>query len=458
MSSDTATVIEVTPEQTREMMKIHFISREAAFFWGPPGIGKSALALEEANDRGIAFVDVRLSQMEPTDIRGIPMKIEENGNTTGMAWTPPIIFPRDIDVTRDMVIEAIETKVGFTTTNPKGTNNIHYCKEPAVSVVSINPEYKASLVEHGPDSFVVKLEDRDGNIVAGKIRYTIKGEVEAILAFEEMNSAPPSVLAACYQVVHDRRIGEFELGKKVIIFGMGNHETDRGVTYNMPTPLDNRFTHYNVVHNFNDWQKWAILNNKNPEVIGFLTAFPDRLFDFNSKKSRRGFGTPRSWTRLGNIIDTTEGSGIILDNVSMLPVAVGTVGQASGSLFTEHRKKVKNLPSSEDILSGRVKKLNGKVDASLAFTLTTTLLSILNQESSSLESKGISDPNSPERKEWHARIDNYLTMALDSFQPEVNIMGVRTAVGILKMPISIKHSVLFKQFASKYRDVLIDNE
>jgi MoxR-like ATPase len=65
------------------------------FFWGPPGIGKSAIVRQVAEARGWteanhAFVDVRLSQMEPVDLRGLPVPDVPGGKTV---WLPPAWLP-----------------------------------------------------------------------------------------------------------------------------------------------------------------------------------------------------------------------------------------------------------------------------------------------------------------------------------------------------------------------------
>ena len=60
------------------------------FIHGSPGIGKSYITAETAKARGWELVDIRLSQLDPVDLRGIP-SIE--GNVT--KWMPPIFFPRD---------------------------------------------------------------------------------------------------------------------------------------------------------------------------------------------------------------------------------------------------------------------------------------------------------------------------------------------------------------------------
>lgn len=58
--------------------------------WGPPGIGKSSVIRDIAQDLGIGFIDVRLAQREPIDIRGLPVPKED-----GVHWYISAEWPRD---------------------------------------------------------------------------------------------------------------------------------------------------------------------------------------------------------------------------------------------------------------------------------------------------------------------------------------------------------------------------
>ena len=62
-----------------------------------------------------------------------------------------------------------------------------------------------------------------------------------ILFMDEMNSAPPAVQAAAYQLILNRRVGTYHLPENVVIVAAGNREADKGVVYRMPAPLSNRF-------------------------------------------------------------------------------------------------------------------------------------------------------------------------------------------------------------------------
>jgi MoxR-like ATPase len=60
----------------------------STMIWGPPGIGKSSIVGQVAEAHGLEFVDVRLSQLAPTDLRGLP--VPENGRSK---WFPPEFLP-----------------------------------------------------------------------------------------------------------------------------------------------------------------------------------------------------------------------------------------------------------------------------------------------------------------------------------------------------------------------------
>ena len=56
--------------------------------WGPPGVGKSQIVAQVAENHGAVIVDIRLSQMEPSDLRGIPFK-----NGQKVEWAIPAMLP-----------------------------------------------------------------------------------------------------------------------------------------------------------------------------------------------------------------------------------------------------------------------------------------------------------------------------------------------------------------------------
>ena len=80
----------VTAESARRSIKTCFNLKRPVFLWGPPGIGKSELVASIAEEMGGIMIDLRLAQMEPTDLRGIPFYNKEEGK---MDWAAPIDLP-----------------------------------------------------------------------------------------------------------------------------------------------------------------------------------------------------------------------------------------------------------------------------------------------------------------------------------------------------------------------------
>ena len=181
--------------------------------WGPPGVGKSQMVAQIAARHRVAMTDIRLSQMEPSDLRGIPFRVGEH-----VEWAVPAMLP--------------------------------------------------NVDRHGP---------------------------EGILFLDEINAAPPSVSAAAYQLILDRRLGEYRVPDGWAIFAAGNRQGDRGVTYTMPAPLANRFSHFDVETNLDDWVSWAYANGIDDRIIGFLRFRPEMLFDFDPAHNPIAFPSPRSW-------------------------------------------------------------------------------------------------------------------------------------------------------------------
>jgi hypothetical protein len=60
----------------------------SVFLWGPPGIGKSSLVKQVAEEKGIEVIDLRLSLLDAVDLRGIPSVKGDK-----CFWTRPPFLP-----------------------------------------------------------------------------------------------------------------------------------------------------------------------------------------------------------------------------------------------------------------------------------------------------------------------------------------------------------------------------
>ena len=351
--SDTRTVTSV---QARKSLLKAFSKKRPLFLWGPPGIGKSELVADIAQELGGYMIDLRLGQMEPTDIRGIPFYNKDTGK---MDWAEPVDLPTE--------------------------------------------EFAS--------------------------QYPI-----VVLFLDEMNSAAPSVQAAAYQLILNRRSGKYFLPDNVVMVAAGNRESDKGVTYRMPTPLANRFIHQEMRVDFASYQEWAVNNNIHKDVVGYLSFAKQDLYDFDPKSASRAFATPRSWTFVSQILEDEDG-----DDDTVMNLIAGTVGEGLAVKFMAHRKIAGRMPKPEDILSGKEKDLNVK-EVSAMYSLVIGMC---------YELKGAIEKKVPD-KQFHEMADHFFKYMMQNFETELVVMGARIALTTYNLPFQPTKLKNFDEFHNRY--------
>lgn len=100
----------MTPDELNKFLRtlIQIDNKDSTMIWGPPGIGKSSVVKQvvASYNRGtlggeeeggsepgekMGFVDLRISQLAPTDLRGLPVADKDTKSAT---WYPPNFLPR----------------------------------------------------------------------------------------------------------------------------------------------------------------------------------------------------------------------------------------------------------------------------------------------------------------------------------------------------------------------------
>jgi hypothetical protein len=255
---------------------------------------------------------------------------------------------------------------------------------------------------------------------------------EAIVLFlDEMNSAAPAVQAAAYQLILNRKVGQYHLPDNVYIVAAGNREADKGVTYRMPAPLANRFVHLEMRVDFDDWFQWAVNNNIHKDVVGFLTFSKKDLYDFDPKSPSRSFATPRSWSFVSELIEDELDENTTTDLVS------GSVGEGLAVKFMAHRKVAASMPNPTDILAGKVKEMKAK-EISAMYSLTVSLC---------YELKEACDNGD---KKFDDKVNNFLRFAMDNFDTELVVMGIKLALTQYALPIDPDEVECFDEFHERY--------
>ena len=252
-----------------------------------------------------------------------------------------------------------------------------------------------------------------------------------VLFLDEMNSAPPAVQAAAYQLILNRRVGQYKLPDNVIIVAAGNREGDKGVTYRMPAPLANRFVHIELTVEFNDWFDWAVDNKIHKDVVGYMQFSKKDLYDYNPRTSSRSFATPRSWTFVSELLDDD------LDTETTTDLVSGAVGEGLAIKFLAHRKVAADMPDPTDVLSGKVKELRTK-EISAMYSLTVSLCYELKEA----DEKG--------DKKFDSMVNNFLRFSMDNFDTELVVMGIKLALTQYSLPIDPDEVECFDEFHERF--------
>jgi hypothetical protein len=163
-----------------------------------------------------------------------------------------------------------------------------------------------------------------------------------VLFLDELNAAPGMVQAAFYQLVLDRRLGEYTLPDGWIIIAAGNRDSDRAQTTRMPTPLRNRFVHLEFEVDAQEWSEWAISAAIRPEVIAFIRFRPQLLSAFD--RDANAFPSPRSWEFVSRILD--GGPDLAVEH----EMFAGAVGSGAATEFSGFLKMFRELPNIDAIL------------------------------------------------------------------------------------------------------------
>ena len=247
---------------------------------------------------------------------------------------------------------------------------------------------------------------------------------EGILFLDELNSAPPSVQASAYQLILDRKVGEYELPDGWAIVAAGNREGDRGVTYRMPAPLANRFVHFEMEVDVDDWRFWAYKKGLDDAIISYISYKSEHLFNFDAKSDTKSFATPRSWEYVHKILQSNISDELLLNSIS------GAIGRDVAVGFLSFAKVMDRLPDIEAILNEGEGDYSDEVD--VLYALSTGLVSSLLRE------------NSDER------LDNLLLYTLE-LKSEFAVMCVQD---LQRNGVMMEHSSVFKEWVKKFAYLL----
>ncbi len=330
--SDQQAVAEaLTIEKAESILKNVLKTNIVPFLWGPPGIGKSTLIRHICKTEDYDLIDLRLSLLNPVDLRGLPVIDRDNRLAE---WFTPAFLP--------------------------------------------NKKHKK----------------------------------KGILFLDEINLAPLAVQAAAYQLILDKRVGDYTFPSHWRIVAAGNREVDKANVYKLPAPLANRFVHFTIVPELGSWGHWAKENGVREEVTSFIFARPTHLFQM-PKGNEKAFPSPRSWSFVSELLNAFEYEGPTDEEdlnekvpQDLETVIVSAIGTATGKEFIKHLgdvsfRKIKiiiekflntgelDMPSGSKEVSARQAVIQAVLKRRLQGTISDEYFSVFEKQLNAEEKKTI---------------------------------------------------------------------
>lgn len=291
----------LTPRAAKDLLTFLYstAARQSVLLLGPPGIGKSVVVREAAEeiarargqkflsfaqlddndlaeiyahpDRHFVFVDLRLTETEPVDLMGRPVTVAVAGRKQ-MAYQPP--------------------------------------------------QWATLLAVTGGILFLDELT----------------------------NVHRPDVLAAAYKLIQDRAAGFTAFSSGVQVVAAANRPEDSTLANPLPAPLVNRVYCLEVEPpSLAEWAAWMAVRHPGYErkVLAYLYRFPDDFCRVPAEgETLEGYPTPRSFTSLAR--DLPAAADARLDREALRAICIGALGSQVGEKFFAFWQHP--VPSYEELL------------------------------------------------------------------------------------------------------------
>ena len=290
------------------------------------GVGKSQVTFSLRQDiaeivgtdiSNVGFVDIRLSQNDVGDLKGIP---KASGGRTFFA--PPVWFPM-ANSEMEKIKEFVE-HIGEVFSDPK-------------------------LPEYG------------------------------ILFLEEMNRASKEVLQCAFELVLDRRLSGIAIPDGWKVMAAINHNADIYQVFELDPALLDRFSFIEFRPSNEEWLEWAAeevdgKSNIHSSVKKYIESFPDYLDPKDEEieaatKSTTKIHSRRSWHKLSDCIysyekNASKGAPDLTSPQSedeLVLVAKSYVGSAQAVAFAAFVRDKYDVITPEKILNSWTEELGDRI-------------------------------------------------------------------------------------------------
>lgn len=287
-------------EREEKYFRLMFSSDSGGILYveGGPGLGKSAILRGIAEKLNLFYIDLRLSQIDETDVGLYPDKVAYKVQYRGK-----------------------------------------------------NGEFK----EERQENFLTHIIPEWAHL-ANNPTLVDESYIGTIINFEELNRAPVAVRNAALQLLVERQIGfrGFKFNKDVFMASTGNlgEEDDTDVD-EFDSALNDRLFRVKHDMDLDEWVETWAQYNVHSAIISYLRVNPEEFYvKSDQEEKQKKNPTPRAWTFLSNAINKNFGkinpeTREILEEAPLSNKVINFVNKVGSYMIGNHNAKlIKHL---EDI-------------------------------------------------------------------------------------------------------------
>lgn len=209
---------------------------------------------------------------------------------------------------------------------------------------------------------------------------------KGILVLDEITSVARSVRTAAYQLLNERRLGDYVLPQGWMIICLGNGEDDGGDFQGMEGNFVNRCSVFHVVPDVDAWKAWAYAHGVHSLVLAYISWRNEELHTFSpDSETELAFASPRAWMEVSDILNRNGYNEA--DTITRLRI-LSNVGTRSGEQFWAFCKYQGSTIAPADILDGKAGPPAKTSDEILYITIQSAIRMLVRRIAADIETAG----------------------------------------------------------------------
>jgi hypothetical protein len=170
------------------------------------------------------------------------------------------------------------------------------------------------------------------------------------LFLDEFVLAPDMVQSAGYQLINERKIGDYRLPENCVTIAAGNPSGINGVHFEMSLALENRFDHIFLDVDYDGFVKYiANGHNYDETMVAFLQYSKeqdkDAIYHIEGQQGKGNFPTFRSWEKALKKVKYGE---------KPYNAIADSVGQAGATKFETFKELTKDIPDAKTLVDKKM--------------------------------------------------------------------------------------------------------